>query len=548
MRVVSCLHPVIVNNRYTGEQVAVPCGKCSACVNSRSARWVQRIDEECRHHRYNLFLTLQYNDLDIPQFIRLRKEDTPFIDGREDWSYIDSETGQILSFYDSSISRHTKADREFIFDTKVLNVLSKRDVQLFLKKFNYYARQITNHYGNYRYYICGEYGGRTFRPHYHVLLFFDDQQIIENIDSLLAKSWQHGNIYDPHPISGSAAQYVASYLNCTADLPSIYQHRQIRQFALFSKHPAIGTISFLQEDIKQIFDEAAIKLRLHSVSKNAFIDVPLWRTFQDRCFPRIPRFALLSHSDRVTLYSFGTRFLDSSAGACAEWLRRYYVRSYESRQQKQFLDDYTKNGKVYCKDFIATRSTYDSFLYRYFYDISKLNYFNKLTKCLGVKDSKTSLLNFVYIVRRVCATAHSYGITIDEYVTKIEEFYDKIQKSNFIEQIRFQDVYFKLHPDESHALYFDAALIDRCNLKRFTELSVSDQHLLKLAGIVDDSVRDGDVIHLDYADCFDYVDLRSTHELISHEMTKTKLMNDYVYSRSEKFKNILNYYKNLEDL
>ena len=548
MRVLSCLHPVIVNNRYTGETVAVPCGKCSACMNTRSALWVQKLDEEMRHHRYNLFVTLQYNDLDIPQYVRLRKEDTPFIDGRYDWSYIDSDTGQMLSFYDSSVSRHNKADREYIFDTKILNVLSKRDVQLFVKLLNYYARQITDRYGNFRYYICGEYGGKTFRPHYHVLLFIDDERIIKNIDSLLAKSWKHGNIYDPHLVSGSASQYVASYLNCTADLPSIYQHSKIRQFSVFSKHPAIGTISFLQQDIKEIFFETSLKLRLFSVSKNKFCDVPLWRSLQDRCFPRIPRFTLLSHSDRVQLYSFGSRFLDSSATACAEWLRRYYVRAYECREQKQYLDDYGRNGKVYSKDYISARSTYDSFLYRYFYDISKLNYFNRYTRSLGVKDSKTSLLNFVYIVRRVCASAHSYGITVDDYVTKIEEFYDKVSNSHLVEQLRFQDDYFKEHSDEKHALYFDAAFIERCNLKRFSDLSSSDQLILRNYGFIDDSFGFNDIVHIDYADCFDYKDLESMHNLIHHENVKTKLMNDYVFSRSDKFQNIINYYKNLEDL
>ena len=217
-------------------------------------------------------------------------------------------------------------------------------------------------------------------------------------------------------------------------------------------------------------------------------------------------------------------------------------------EQRQFLDDYGRTGKIYSKDYINSCFTFDSFLYRYFYDISKLNYFNLYTRSFGVKDSKTSLLNFVYIVRRVCATAHSYGISVDDYVTKIEEFYDKMSSAHLVEQIRFQDDYFKLYPEEKHALYFDAAFVDRCNLKRFSDLSSSDQLILKNYGFIDDSFGSNDIVHIDYADCFDYKDLESMHNLIHHENVKTKLMNDYVYSRSDKFQNIINYYKNLEDL
>lgn len=528
MRVSPCVHPHSIRNPYTGDVVTVRCGKCDACRNTRAALWVQKLDQEMLCHRYTLFVTLQYNDLDIPQVVRLRKEDTPFISGKYSWSYIDCDTGQIISFDDPSVTRHSKADKEFIFDTKVLNVLSRRDAQLFIKKFRYYAKTITNDYGNVRYFLTGEYGGKTFRPHFHALLFFDDERIIANIDELLLKSWRHGNIYDPHLVSGSASQYVASYVNSLAKLPSIFEHASIRQFHLFSKHPAIGTLQVLQSDIEKTFFEESITQRLYSVSKNRFVDVPTWRSIQDRCFPRLPRFDSLSHSDRVLLYSFGKRFSESPAKVCAEWLARYFVRNYD-RNKRGDLNNFF----------------FQSAVASYFYDISHIPFFDKLSRVSSTRFSINPLLHFVYIVRRVCSNAVAFGISIDDYVTKIESFYEKIKKSNLKDYYKFQDEYFKLHPEESHALYFDYAFVERVNNKPLSVLSKTDQWLCRTYMLVDDL---DDIVHIDLSDCFDYRDMKSLHEVISHKNTKTKLMNDYVYSRSNEFQNIINYYKNLSDI
>ena len=548
MRVISCLHPHTVRNPYTGEIFSARCGKCDACRNQLAAVWVQKLDQEMQCHRYTLFVTLQYNDLDIPQYVRLRKEDTPFISGQYDWSYIDSETGQLLSFSDSSITRHRKSDREYIFDTKVLNVLSKRDAQLFIKLLRYHARKLTNSYRNIRYFLTGEYGGKTFRPHLHVLLFFDSEDILKNIESLLLSSWKHGNIYDPHLVNGSASEYVASYVNSFAKLPSIYEHRAIRQFSLFSKSPAIGTLQILQQDIKEMFFGKLDKIRLYSPNKNRFLDVPTWRSLQDRCFPRIPRFSWLSHHDRVTLYSFGRRFSESTAGACAEWIKRYFVTPAENVRRPAVNRGATdgKNIKLESPVYHQYDNFYGhSFLNNYFYEITHVTKYDKLHRCFYQATTKNTLLHFVYVVRRACASADAFGLTLDEYIKNIDEFYEKCEVSHLKDYYVFQDEYFKLHPEEKHGLYFDVAFCQRVNGKLLKECTLSDQYYLKVNMICDDS---DDVVHLDYTDCFDYRDMQSLHEIITHSNTKTKLMNDYVYQHSDEFQNILKYYENLEDI
>ena len=86
----------------------IPCGKCEACVQNKALEWTARLMKEAEEWKYTYFVTLTYDD------------------------------------------NHVKD-------------LNKRDLQLFLKRF----RKKTGF--EMKYYITGEYGEMTFRPHYHAI-------------------------------------------------------------------------------------------------------------------------------------------------------------------------------------------------------------------------------------------------------------------------------------------------------------------------------------------------------------------------------------------
>ena len=102
--------------------VPVPCGKCDGCRLDRSKRWADRMLLEFEAPagslppRKALFLTLTYDDDHLPKV--------------------------------------TCTDRQ------CRGNLSVRDTQLFIKRLRkfFYPRKL-------RYFLCGEYGGLTFRPH-----------------------------------------------------------------------------------------------------------------------------------------------------------------------------------------------------------------------------------------------------------------------------------------------------------------------------------------------------------------------------------------------
>lgn len=128
--------------------------------------------------------------------------------------------------------------------------LSKRDFQLWLKRirklFDLRERR------KIRFYACGEYGTRSRRPHYHVILFgvspeeLDDEWVFWNgqsgpstnvrpsrLDTVLYRTWNRGIVHVGE-VSRKSIQYVAGYVTkkMTSDDDS---------FALMSRKPGIGS-------------------------------------------------------------------------------------------------------------------------------------------------------------------------------------------------------------------------------------------------------------------------------------------------------------------
>lgn len=79
--------------------------------------------------------------------------------------------------------------------------LKKRDLVLFIKK-------IRKFYKNFeiRYYAVGEYGSRTKRPHYHIIMF----NISKNDAEIILEKWHYGNV-DIGEVNPSSIHYIAKY-------------------------------------------------------------------------------------------------------------------------------------------------------------------------------------------------------------------------------------------------------------------------------------------------------------------------------------------------
>lgn len=134
------------------------CQVCIGCREDQSRTWALRLQHETRYHSHTKFLTLTYDDENLP-------------DG-----------------------------------------LDKRELQLFWKKLRKQSRNTL------RYFACGEYGDRTQRPHYHSVVYgledFEDttRRDSENDQSpTLDKIWGNGDVTISEATPGRMA-YVTGYV------------------------------------------------------------------------------------------------------------------------------------------------------------------------------------------------------------------------------------------------------------------------------------------------------------------------------------------------
>lgn len=155
------------------------CGACPECLSKRASRIMVRDVYEAMSHVENCMCTLTYDQ------------------------YVRDKNGRIIG--------------ERVADRKV----DKRDCQLFIKRLRSY---VFRHYGvRIKYRLSAEYGKKTHRPHYHVLIFgwcppdtvFYKKSKRGSViyrSALLARLWRHGICtVDAKRVSASIAKYCSKY-------------------------------------------------------------------------------------------------------------------------------------------------------------------------------------------------------------------------------------------------------------------------------------------------------------------------------------------------
>lgn len=195
-----------------------PCGKCYACLKKRSNDWVCRLNEEHKHAVVSYFVTLTYDDFNVPH-VEPYEYTAINVDGTED-KCLAKPT--ILSPY--------------------IEIVSKRDIQLWLKRFR---KLIAKQGIKLRYFISSEYGPQTFRPHYHCIMFFDKMVSHKDFHQYVLDTWLNndnapiGNIQTSTVTHGRMC-YCAKYTTGITDLPEHLQVKEYKPFMLCSRMPGIG--------------------------------------------------------------------------------------------------------------------------------------------------------------------------------------------------------------------------------------------------------------------------------------------------------------------
>ncbi len=289
-----CLNPHKLMNPYTKEWIVVPCGHCPACRLQKDLLSTLKCKLESVSHRYCMFVTLTYAPAFLPQsgFFDLTTEDgkvtrhlinvSPRCGGHLDLGIVQTTDSQIDML-------QSKVQSEY------MPYLWKKDLQLFLKR----LRKNLKSNEKIRYYAVGEYGPFHFRPHFHLLLWYDSQSTQQEMGEAISKSWQFGRI-DFQLSKGDATSYVAKYLNGACTLPQVLQLDTIKPFVCHSKRLGEEILLRSQEEVYQCspleFTERCVSLDGNNT------EFRVWRSFKARFFPKCRRFDSLARSERNYAY------------------------------------------------------------------------------------------------------------------------------------------------------------------------------------------------------------------------------------------------------
>lgn len=200
---------------WSDRAFAVACGQCIGCRLARAQSWAIRAVHESMMHSSSVFLTLTYDQAHVPD------------DGS-----VDVRTWQL------------------------------------------FAKKVRKELGPFRFLHCGEYGGRSYRPHYHALLFgveFPDALCVETASDgsrlywsdQVARLWRKGQ-HRLGAVTMQSAAYVARYVTAKAsrnartwDGVAYYEERYRRvddetgeefyvrpEYSTMSRRPGLGATWF----------------------------------------------------------------------------------------------------------------------------------------------------------------------------------------------------------------------------------------------------------------------------------------------------------------
>lgn len=330
-----CLRPVKVFNKYTNDVIYTPCGHCYSCLKNKSNRDTALAMNIASNFKYCYFVWLSYEDQYLP-YMELKSIDA--IDDTRS-NYFFSSINRALRIQVSNGKDRIIEDPSFEFTHSMTSYeyrdiivkshgrydfLHKRvvypsfedcdnripycntsDCQKFLKRLRFHSKNKYNE--EIRFYAVSEYGPRTYRPHWHLLLFFNSDELTSVIQRLVSESWSYGRTTCELSRGGSSS-YVASYVNSSVCLPTLYlEHKEIRPRSLHSKGYGNNHVFPNQATIHELDEMSSILLDGTSLSISGKVkQIYPSRSYKHTVFPRFSN--LVCKSAHSSAYVFSAAF------------------------------------------------------------------------------------------------------------------------------------------------------------------------------------------------------------------------------------------------
>jgi hypothetical protein len=233
-----CITPFQVRDKITTQWMALPCGKCPSCMKRRTSGWSFRLIKEGESSETALFVTLTYDTKYVPI----------------------TEKGYMS--------------------------LNKRHIQTYMKR----LRKLSDK--KLKYYVCGEYGSKRDRPHYHMIIFNADAEKVERAWSEYKAGYgfvPFGSIYIGE-VNEASIGYTLKYMQKPGKIPKHQNDDRVKEFSLMSK--GLGK-NYITNNMQQWHKNDLLNRMYVNIPGNKKIAMP--RYYKDKIYSETQKLLINNH-------------------------------------------------------------------------------------------------------------------------------------------------------------------------------------------------------------------------------------------------------------
>lgn len=328
-----CTHQKLIYPPHSKRPMYVKCGHCPACMQEKASLRVSRINNTRKDGFITLMVTLTYS-----------RNKVPYIDRNEAYDFVNNKVQKLDVYRDCSVRKVRKPSNfddynqvyKFSYQRVVLDTIEHEildisnpvsllntkdlkhefnkigvcyypDYQNFLSRLRKNLKRHYNYENQFFVYACSEYGVKTLRPHFHLLIFIE-KSAEKIFRAAIIESWPFSDLRRfPRAIEVGykTASYVASYVNKPSSFPLFFK-KFFKDKHSYSKGFGLNNKNFSVSEILSKLERGFIKM---SIVKNVngipvVADVPIPAYVINRYFPKFKGYTTCSPS---TLFSYMLR-------------------------------------------------------------------------------------------------------------------------------------------------------------------------------------------------------------------------------------------------